>query len=86
MITDIFDSIINKTSSMDEATGSFKDLIEENHEIKDMYKDWCSEMGYKTKNGFKQYYSDYISSHDDDIQSMFETYEEFCDYLVYSLQ
>lgn len=85
MITDIFDTIINKTSSIDEAMSSFENLMEENKDMKELYNDWCLDIGFKPKNGFKEYYSEYISLKEIDIHSMFDNDEEFYDYLVYNL-
>ncbi len=86
MITDIFKTIINKTSSLDEAINSFNDMMEADSELRADYKDWCLDMGFKTKHGFREYYSEYISLKEINIQSMFESNEEFYDYLIYSIQ
>lgn len=84
-INDVFDLAINKTSSLDEALDYFKEIISENNYIKELYKEWCLEMGYKLRNGFIEYYYEYISQNDSNIKDIFENNEEFYDYITYDM-
>ena len=56
-IEDIFDSIIYRVSSKEEAMELFKQELEANQDMKALYEEWCFEMGCKLKNGFKAYYN-----------------------------
>ncbi|MCH5246405.1 MAG: hypothetical protein J1E84_08065 [Muribaculaceae bacterium] len=61
-ITDIFDYILKQADSIDIAESEFKKLIHEDPEIKQMYRDWCHEVGSSEKNGFLDYCEEYMDS------------------------
>jgi hypothetical protein len=84
-INDFFDLAINKTSSLEEALDYFKEMISDNQYIKELYKEWCLDMGYKLRNGFIEYYYEYISQNDSGIKDIFESNEEFYDYITYDM-
>ncbi|MDD4529130.1 MAG: hypothetical protein WCQ30_00400 [Bacteroidales bacterium] len=84
-ITDFFDTIINKTSTLEEALDYFNNRISENRYLKIIYSQWCFEMGYKLKHGFKEYYYEYSSNNYLDYRNLCENDEDFYEYISYNL-
>lgn len=82
MINDIFESVIYETFSLEDATRAFFNLVKADDNVREAYYDWCLSMGYKTKDGFREFYSNYYSQKDNCLDTMFESGEEFYDYLL----
>lgn len=61
-IIEIFNNILEQTHSIDIAESEFKKIIHEDPTIKDMYREWCHEVGSSEKNGFLDYCEEYIES------------------------
>ena len=60
-ITDLFDSIIEDTPSIDIAESQFKQSLIDNPELKRAYREYCREQGTSEKNGFLEYCEEYSS-------------------------
>lgn len=84
-ITDLFDTVIQKTSSLEEALDYFKKTISDNKYLKALYVQWCHEMGYKLRDGFTEYYYEYTSNNDLDFHNLCENDEDFFEYLSYNM-
>ena len=63
-IIDIFNHILHQADSIDVADFEFKKLINEDADIKQMYRQWCHEVGSSEKNGFLDYCEEYMESRD----------------------
>lgn len=66
----IFDNIINQTGSFDVAEAEFKRQINENPELRKLYREWCHEVGSTEKRGFLDYCEEYLENQNDIWQSL----------------
>ena len=48
-------------------------MVNEDDELKNEFKRWCEEFGYKERNAFRNYCQDYIQDH----ESIFDTLSEY---------
>ncbi len=69
-MTDIFDRVIKQAGSFDIAESDFKRLVNEDPEIKAMYREWCAETGHSEKYGFSEYCEEYRNSQDSVWESL----------------
>lgn len=64
-ITLIFNNFLSQYDSIDIAEAEFKKSMHEDPELRDMYRQWCSEVGSSEKDGFFDYCDEYIDSQND---------------------
>lgn len=69
-LTDIFNEILLQAGSVDIAEAEFKRQINENVALRDMYREWCREVGSSEKHGFLDYCDEYLESQDDIWQTL----------------
>ena len=55
-ITEIFESFYKQFERLDLAEDNFMETLKENAEMKKQYENWCDEMGYSVRKGFKSYF------------------------------
>ena len=54
-ITDVFDFYLSQFADIHMAEDNFRDELEGDPELRQQYKDWCDEMGYSERIGFRCY-------------------------------
>ncbi|MDE5626846.1 MAG: hypothetical protein K2K40_01015 [Paramuribaculum sp.] len=59
-ITEIFNSYLAQHKSVDIAERVFKQSLAEDPELREMYKEWCHEVGSSEKCGFTDYCEEYL--------------------------
>ena len=56
-IVEIFENIFSESDyNLKIAEEDFRDLIKTDIKVKTIYEDWCDEMGYSLRKGFKSYF------------------------------
>lgn len=63
-LTDFFRTIIQQSGSYDIANSEFKRILAEDSDLKDEYKEWCDEMGYTERDGFKSFCEELLNDQD----------------------
>ncbi len=69
-IADILRTLLDRNSRASEAEREFREMMREDKNLKQDYKDWCEEQGYDIKSGYQDYIDELIESRDsiwDDI-------------------
>ncbi len=61
-ITLVFNEVIRQSGSIDIAEAEFKKMINEDHDLKSLYRDWCANNGSTEKHGFLDYCEEYLDS------------------------
>lgn len=69
----IISRILAEFGSIDIAESEFKRQINEDAEMKPLFKEWCEEMGYTERTAFADYCHEYLENHD----SVFDTLTEY---------
>ena len=64
-ITDIFNHYLTQCDSVEFAEAEFKKDMHEDSEMRQLYRDWCHNVGSTEKNGFLDYAEEYLESRDD---------------------
>lgn len=64
-IIEIFNNFLSQYGSVDIAESEFKKQIHENPDLRQLYRDWCHEVGSSEKNGFFDYCDEYLDSQND---------------------
>lgn len=75
-ITEIFEHILQHARSIDMAESEFKRLLCDEQELKQAYREWCSEQGTTEKHGFV----DYCTERFDEEESLWDTLNDEDDY------
>lgn len=55
-ITELFEFHLSQCQDMELAEENFREEMESNPDLKKQYKEWCEEMGYTERKGFKSYF------------------------------
>ncbi len=56
-IQDIFENIFSESDyDLKTAEEEFRELLKTDVNVKSIYKEWCDEMGYTERKGFKSYF------------------------------
>lgn len=69
----LFNSIIKQTGSIDIAEAEFKRQMHADPALREMYREWCHEVGSSEKRGFLDYCEEYMEGQD-------EIWENLTDY------
>lgn len=69
-LTNIFNEILRQAGSVDIAEAEFKRQLNEDASLKEMYREWCREVGSSEKRGFLDYCDEYLDSQDDIWQTL----------------
>ncbi len=72
-IPTLIHDLLLQFGSVDIAESEFKRMVNEDDELKNEFKRWCEEFGYKERNAFRNYCQDYIQDH----ESIFDTLSEY---------
>lgn len=67
---EIFNNIISQTGSIDIAEAEFKRQMNEDPELRAMYREWCHQVGSSEKRGFMDYCEEYLDSQDEIWQNL----------------
>jgi hypothetical protein len=59
-ITEVFEEVIQQTGSIDVAESEFKKMIGEDDELRQLYREWCQEVGSTERNGFSDFCDEYL--------------------------
>lgn len=54
-ITELFDSLLSQTGSIDIAEAEFKRIIADDRNLQALYSEWCDVVGSTEKDGFLDY-------------------------------
>lgn len=63
-ITEVFNHVLSHFGSIDIAEAEFKKMIHEDAQLRQLYREWCHEVGSSEKNGFFDYCEEYMDSQD----------------------
>lgn len=66
---------IQKHDTLDIAEYEFKKAISEDNKLKSEYKNWCEEMGYSERHGFREFAAEYAENFDS-IWDSLKDYDE----------
>lgn len=72
----IIQDLLMRFKSIDMAESEFKRSLEEDDEMRIAFKDWCHEIGYKSRSAFADYCHEYLDMHDEMFESLTDYYEE----------
>lgn len=61
-ITEIFDHYLSHCDSIDVAESEFKKHLHEDQELRNLYREWCHNVGSTEKNGFLDYAEEILDS------------------------
>ena len=75
-IIEIFEHVLHDARSLDMAESEFKRLLLDDPDIKQAYKEWCSEQDTTEKRGF----IDYCDRRFDEEESCWEALEDEYEY------
>ncbi|MDO5570370.1 MAG: hypothetical protein Q4F97_02755 [Bacteroidales bacterium] len=78
-ITDVFEFHYNESHDVNEAEQSFREAMKNDSNLKDLYRNWCDEMGYTERKGFKSYFINKAEG-DNIWDSIFPNKEELDEY------
>lgn len=59
-LTELFEHILNQSPMLDDAEAEFKRMTGEDPDLRRQYREWCHEMGYSERNGFRDYCQEYL--------------------------
>ncbi|MGL4292734.1 MAG: hypothetical protein ACRCSQ_04075 [Bacteroidales bacterium] len=78
-ITELFEYHFSQCQDLELAEDNFREEIEGDPALKKNYKEWCDEMGYTDRKGFRSYF---INKHDSDNiwDDMYPNREELEEY------
>lgn len=62
-ITELFDSFLRQSDSIDMAESDFKRMLVDDPDLKKEYKSWCRERDTTERDGFLEYSREYIERH-----------------------
>lgn len=72
-ISTMIQDMLSQFRSIDIAESEFARIVNEDDSLKEEFKSWCEEMGYKEKSAFEQYCHEYLDNH----ESVFDTLSEY---------
>lgn len=75
-ITDFFDELLREYGSIDIADAELKKQIHEDPELRQLYRDWCHEVGSSEKNGFLDYCEEFLESQDSIWENLKDEYDD----------
>ncbi len=75
-ITEVFENFFNQYQDMELAEESFRETMQTDSDLKEMYREWCDETGYTNKKGFRSYFQNKHES-DNIWDSIFPNSEEY---------
>lgn len=75
-LEDIFRELIINHKSVDIADSEFKKMIAEDNELRQLYKDWCHEVGSTERLGFRDFCHEYIENQESIWESLTDYDEE----------
>lgn len=64
-IIEVFNHYLSQCGSIDIAESEFKMAMNEDPDLKAMYRDWCHEVGSTEKSGFLDYCHEYLDEQND---------------------
>ena len=67
--------LLAKFGSIDIAESEFKRLLLEDETLKDYFKEWCEDMGYRERTAFVEYSHECLDKHESAFDSLSE-YDE----------
>lgn len=59
---DFLDGIIRQYDSLDISEHEFRKLLQEDPELREEYKVWCEENGFRERTGFTEYFYNYVDN------------------------
>ncbi len=74
-ITAYFISIISQNHSVDIAEAEFKRAIGEDEDLRNLYRQWCHEVGSSEKDGFMDFCEEYLADKND-VWNALDDYDE----------
>lgn len=74
-ITTIFNNYLSHYDSIDIAEAEFKKAIHEDRDLRDLYREWCDEVGSSERDGFSDYAQDFLENQDD-VWNTLNEYDE----------
>ena len=80
-IVEIFEGVFsNSDHNLKVAEEEFRELVKADPDVKRIYQEWCDEMGYTERKGFKSYFINKSESDDNIWDTIFPNSEELDGY------
>ncbi len=61
-LSQFFRDLLMQHRSIEIAQSEFRRMMEDDEELRNDYKEWCEERGYKEKHGFADFCEEYLES------------------------
>lgn len=74
-ITEFFIELLESCRSIDVADAEFKRIIADDEDLRQQYRDWCTENGHTPRAGFTDFADEYYA----DRESVWDTLSDFDD-------
>lgn len=71
-ISDILRTMLDRTSRISDVEREFERMMDMDDVLRSDYVQWCREMGYETKSGYKDYLDELLEQRD----SIWEGFDE----------
>lgn len=75
-IRDYFNSLLQQYGSVDIAESEFKREIHEDHDLRELYREYCHEVGSSEKNGFFDYCEEYLETQNTVWDNLKDEYDD----------
>ena len=75
-ITDFFNELLKEYGSIDIADAELKKQLHEDTELRQLYREWCHEVGSSEKNGFLDYCEEFLESQDSIWENLKAEYDD----------
>lgn len=69
-------TLLEHNRTIDVADAEFRRIMADDPELRDAYRDWCSENGYNPRTGFRDYAEEYLESRESIWDSLNDYDEE----------
>ena len=71
-ISDILRALLDQYSRLDEVDREFVNMMDNDPQLREDYKQWCDEYGYEVKTGYQDFLDEMLSNRDEFWESMSE--------------
>ncbi len=73
-ISELLRALLDKLSNTEEVEREFKDMMNDDPQLKEDYKLWCDDMGYSIKTGYQDFIDEQMQDRDEFWESMNEDF------------
>ena len=72
-ISEILRALLDRYSNTSELDTEFQDMLRDDKQLKADYEQWCEELGYNVRDGYREFINEIVESQD----SIWDNYREF---------